>query len=170
MRTLRKVISVTTILGMILVAGCSGVNGNETEAYEESAESILSAMSLDDKISQMIIPAIRTWDGENLTDLSAAPETADALRRHQYGGIILFAQNVEDPGQAAVLVQNLQANNLANEDVSVHIPYFMAADEEGGYGYTAYFPKDKLSGSAQVRVVTQSAGKLHTVCTQQVDF
>ena len=38
MRILRKVISVTTILGMILVAGCSGVNGNETEAYEESAE------------------------------------------------------------------------------------------------------------------------------------
>ena len=132
MRILRKVISVTTVLGMLLVAGCSGVNGNETEAYEESAESILSAMSLDDKISQMIIPAIRTWDGENLTDLSAAPETADALRRHQYGGIILFAQNVEEPGQAAVLVQNLQANNLANEDVSVHIPYFMAADEEGG--------------------------------------
>ena len=132
MRILRRVISVTTVLGMILTAGCSGVNANETEAYEESAESILSAMSLDDKISQMIIPAIRTWNGENLTDLSAAPGTAEALRRHQYGGIILFGQNVEDPGQAAVLVQDLQANNLANEEVSVHIPYFMAADEEGG--------------------------------------
>ena len=109
MRILRKVISVTTILGMILVAGCSGVNGNETEAYEESAESILSAMSLDDKISQMIIPAIRSWDGVDLTNLSEASGLAEALRKHQYGGVILFAMNVKDVSQTVQLIRDLQA-------------------------------------------------------------
>ena len=102
------------------------------EEQSISVEDLLSAMSLEDKICQMIMPAIRSWDDVNLTDLSAAPETAEALRAHQYCGIVLYGQNVKDPGQAAVLVQDLQANNLANEDASVHIPYFMAADEEGG--------------------------------------
>ena len=102
------------------------------EEQSLSVEGILSAMSLDDKISQMIIPAIRSWDEENLTDLSDAPDMAEALRAHQYGGIILFGQNLEDPGQTVTLVQDLQINNLENEETSAHIPYFMPVDEEGG--------------------------------------
>ncbi len=107
----------------------------KTDAGTESvgsAEEILSSMTLDEKISQMIIPAIRTWDEENVTDLSAFPDLEEALRAHQYGGIILFGQNITDSGQVTALVQDLQVNNLENTDVSVHIPYFMAADEEGG--------------------------------------
>ena len=107
-------------------------NAETGKEQQENLEEILSAMTLDDKLSQMIIPAFRTWDEENVTDLSAVPEISDALRRHQYGGIILYGQNVTGPGQVAALVQDLQNNNLANETVSVHIPYFMAADEEGG--------------------------------------
>ena len=101
-------------------------------AYFGRVEEMISSMTLDDKISQMIIPAIRTWDEVNVTDLSACPELSEALRAHQYGGIILFGSNVEDPGQATALVQELQANNLENTQTAAHIPYFMAADEEGG--------------------------------------
>ncbi len=97
-----------------------------------SIEGMLSSMTLDDKISQMIIPAVRSWDDVNLTDLSACPELEEALRRHQYGGIILFGPNITEPGQVAALVQQLQTNNLENTQTAVHIPYFMAADEEGG--------------------------------------
>jgi beta-N-acetylhexosaminidase len=97
-----------------------------------SIEEMLSSMTLDDKISQMIIPAVRSWDDVNLTDLSACPELKEALRAHQYGGIILFGANVADPGQVTALVHELQANNLENTETAVHIPYFMAADEEGG--------------------------------------
>ncbi len=100
--------------------------------YSDSVEEMISSMTLDDKISQMIIPAIRTWNEENVTDLSACPELEEALRAHQYGGIILFGANVVDPGQVTALVQELQANNLKNTETAVHIPYFMAADEEGG--------------------------------------
>ena len=100
--------------------------------YTGSVEEMLSSMTLDEKISQMIIPAIRTWDEVNVTDLSACPELKEALRAHQYGGIILFGQNVTGPEQVATLVQELQTNNLENTEASVHIPYFMAADEEGG--------------------------------------
>ena len=72
-----------------------------------------------------------------------------------------------DKGQAAcervLLVIGTEKGEKAYEA-------FMTADEEGSYGYTAYFPKEQFSGSAQVRVVTESAGKYDTVCTQQVDF
>ena len=92
-------------------------------------EAILSNMSLEDKIAQMIMPAMRTWNGEKVTALSDAPELAEALRRHPYGGIILFGQNIVDAGQTVRLVSDLQANNA---QFAGAVPYFIAADQEGG--------------------------------------
>ncbi|MDO5702253.1 MAG: glycoside hydrolase family 3 N-terminal domain-containing protein, partial [Lachnospiraceae bacterium] len=133
MKTMKKALSLFLALSISLMpAGSAFAQSVPDTEKALSAEDILSSMTLDDKISQMIIPAIRTWDEENMTDLSAAPELAKALRKHQYGGIILFSSNVTDPGQVTALVQDLQLNNLENEEAQVHIPYFMAADEEGG--------------------------------------
>ena len=118
--------------GFSAVSAETSMDTDVSEKIAGSAEEILSSMTLDEKISQMIIPAIRTWDEENVTVLSDYPDLEEALRAHQYGGIILFGQNITGPGQVTALVQDLQANNLENTDVSIHIPYFMAADEEGG--------------------------------------
>ena len=99
------------------------------EATDLSA--VVDGMTLDEKISQMIVPAIRTWNGQNVTDLAAVPELAQALRAHQYGGIILFGANVVNTEQTAQLVTALQANN-AKAQATTHIPYLMPVDEEGG--------------------------------------
>lgn len=101
-------------------------------ALAAEADRILGGMSMDEKISQMIIPAIRTWDEQDVTDLGQVPALAEALRRHQYGGIILFSGNVIGNGQTAKLIADLQANNAQIEGVSTSIPYFMPVDEEGG--------------------------------------
>ncbi|MBR0105326.1 MAG: glycoside hydrolase family 3 protein, partial [Firmicutes bacterium] len=98
----------------------------------DRAEKIVSQMTTDEKISQMIIPAIRTWEGENVTDLDAFPELKSALQAHQYGGIILFGANITGTAQTAELVHELQLNNFLIPDVSAHIPYFMPLDQEGG--------------------------------------
>ncbi len=133
-----KRIAALTASAAMIIAPCSAAyaEGTENDRTEEegalSPEEILASMTLDDKISQMIMPCVRYWNEENMTDLSAYPELEEALRAHQYGGIILFASNVADPGQTATLVQQLQVNNLMNTDRAVNIPYFMAADEEGG--------------------------------------
>ena len=111
---------------MILVS--CGTN----HSASKGAEDVISHMSLDEKLSQMIIPAIRTWNDIEVTDLDEAPELVEALRKHQYGGIILFGQNIKDTEQTARLVSGLQQNNLGNESVSEHIPYLMPLDEEGG--------------------------------------
>lgn len=99
---------------------------------DQNLDAIISAMSLDEKISQLIIPAIRTWNDADVTDLSAAPELASALRNHQYGGIILFGGNITGAEQATRLVYDLQKNNMQIEGASAHIPYLMPVDEEGG--------------------------------------
>lgn len=103
---------------------------DETEATD--IEGIIKNMSLDEKISQMIIIAARTWNGTNFTDLSAASGLAEVLRKHQYGGVILYASNVKTASQTAQLIADLQNNNMAIDGVSKHIPYFMSVDEEGG--------------------------------------
>ena len=130
---MKKTISILLTFVITLMLPISATAESKSHPEEsESVEKLLSAMTLDDKISQMIIPAIRTWEEENVTVLSDFPELEEALRAHQYGGIILYGSNVTGPGQVTALVQELQVNNLANANTSVHIPYFMAADEEGG--------------------------------------
>jgi len=44
------------------------------------------------------------------------PELAEALRKHQYGGIILFGANIQDTEQVAKLLSDLQINNAENEN------------------------------------------------------
>ena len=92
-------------------------------------DDILSSMTLDQKIAQMIMPAMRTWDGEKVTTLSDAPELAEALGSHPYGGVILFGQNIVDAEQTVRLISDMQANNA---QVAGSVPYFIAADQEGG--------------------------------------
>lgn len=94
-------------------------------------DALLDAMTLDQKISQMIMPALRAWDGEKLTDLSAQPKLAEALRRHQYGGVILFGSNIADTAQTVRLIDDLQRNNAESDPAA--LPYLISADQEGGY-------------------------------------
>lgn len=120
----------------ILSTSTAFVKAEGTEAKLDpataSVEEIMTAMSLDDKISQMIIPAFRTWNGNPVTDLSEAPELAEALKKHQYGGVMLYGVNISSTEQITKLVSDLQVNNAANENVSVNIPYLMPLDQEGG--------------------------------------
>ena len=102
------------------------------ENVEEMLTAIVSEMTLDEKISQMIIPAFRNWNGEGVTDLSKFPELKDALQRHQYGGVILYSSNISGIEQTACLLQDLQKNNFTIKDIKNHIPYFTTVDEEGG--------------------------------------
>ncbi len=94
-------------------------------------DKVIKNMSMDEKISQMIIPALRSYNGNNVTDLNAVPELKEALKKHQYGGVILFAQNIAGTEQVTRLLNDLQENNLS-ANASTHIPYLTTVDEEGG--------------------------------------
>ncbi len=123
------------LMAFLLATSCSSASREESgSGIETDVRHILDTMSTEQKIAQMIMPAIRTWNGEDVTDLSAVPTLAEALRRHQYGGIILFGQNVKNSDQTVRLISDLQSNNAKSGDAASAgiIPYLVAADQEGG--------------------------------------
>lgn len=126
----RKMVSCGIVIACI--AWITFLSGNHSGGSEAEVDRIIARMSMDEKISQMIIPAIRSFDGENVTELDKAPELKKALRKHQYGGVILFGQNITGTEQITRLLYDLKENNTAAEGVSTHIPYLTPVDEEGG--------------------------------------
>ena len=122
--------------GFEVYAFASDIRWEYDPVPASKAETLLSKMPLDQKIAQMIMPALRCWEvwGNNVTDLSQFPEVAEGLRRHQYGGVILFGQNITDTEQTTRLTNALQVNNAAGEDAKETgvIPYLISADQEGG--------------------------------------
>ena len=104
------------------------VKGQLIAQASSDIEAIVNSMSMDEKISQMIVPAMRTWDGKSVTRLADAPDLAAALQKHKYGGVILYASNVSSSEQVTRLTTDLQKNNAVKSSV----PYLMCVDGEGG--------------------------------------
>lgn len=115
-------------------SGATQADSQQGLDISERVLNLLASMSLEQKIAQLIMPAIRAWNGTGVTDLQAAPGLADILRRHQYTGVILFGQNITDAEQTVCLTNDLQRNNASGADAqgSTVIPYLIAADQEGG--------------------------------------
>lgn len=129
------VFCMAVLIVSVLSKPCSGASREKGgPGLETDVRRILDTLSTEQKIAQMIMPAIRTWDEEDVTDLSAVPALAEALRRHQYGGIILFGANVKNSDQTVRLITDLQSNNAKSGDAAAAgiIPYLVAADQEGG--------------------------------------
>ncbi len=110
-----------------IVAGALGVLGTVVcgawgMTEDERVEALLSAMSLEDRVGQVMVGFFR---GATLTD-----EVRETLRHARLGGVILYAStgNIENPGQVAALVREIQHAAL-REGLP---PLFVAIDQEGG--------------------------------------
>jgi beta-N-acetylhexosaminidase len=102
----------------------------ETDSVSERVSAALAKMDLNTKIEQMMVPAIRTWNGSNF--ISMNDETAVLLQQYHFGGMILFAENMtNDSAQAIQLTQSLQANTIAGGG----LPLFIGTDQESGNVY-----------------------------------
>ena len=89
---------------------------------DERVEALLEAMSLEDKVGQVMVGFFR---GATLTE-----ELRETLGRVRLGGVILYAStgNIEHPGQVAELVREIQRFAAR---VALPSP-FVAIDQEGG--------------------------------------
>ena len=138
-RFLKRVIPVFVILLItsLGIAGCSANNKNElvdeVEPVEVSSEveAIVSGMSLEEKIEQMLVLAFRTWgEGDNqvpLTELNDGIE--ESIKNHSFGGVILFSENIETNKQTFDLIKAMKdANDSGNSKTKL----FVAVDQEGG--------------------------------------
>lgn len=91
---------------------------NEPQEIELVDEQI-KAMSLEEKIGQMVIVG---FDGYTIDD-----NTIAMIKKYHVGGLILFGRNVKSSVQLLDLVNSLKAANINNK-----IPLFISIDEEGG--------------------------------------
>ncbi|MBQ9550902.1 MAG: serine hydrolase, partial [Lachnospiraceae bacterium] len=97
-----------------------------------SPEGILHNMTTEEKVEEMLMPDVRFWTGKNgekegIKELN--PELADALKKHKFGGVILFADNIADAEQTAKLTDDLQKAYADGNDKQ---KLFIAVDQEGG--------------------------------------
>lgn len=91
------------------------------------ADDMLSKMTLEEKIGQMITVAVRNWDGEGMTILES--EAAEIIKNNSVGGVILFSENLENTQQTVKLINDLQNAAVSSRN---KIPLFVSVDQEGG--------------------------------------
>ena len=77
-KRINYILVIAVSLSIILLTACS-INVDSSTVIDFA----VNRMSMDDKISQMIIPAFRTWDDENVTNLNDFPALKKALKKHQ---------------------------------------------------------------------------------------
>lgn len=96
---------------------------------EQHLKQMVSSMSLEEKIGQMLMPDFRNWkkkgesNAKGLTKMN--DEVAGIIQKYRLGGVILFAENVTGTEQTVRLTDGLQK-------ASPDIPLFITIDQEGG--------------------------------------
>ena len=98
----------------------------------DPCETMLAGMTTQEKISQMIMPAFRTWPdaagrARGVTAINS--DIAACLQHHGFAGVILFAENLTEASQALRLTAALQQANAAGGNRS---QLLLAVDQEGG--------------------------------------
>ena len=103
-----------------------------SQADRELVAGILQAMPLQDKISQLLFPSVRGWQGEGTCSETTglSPAQTEAIRSLRPGGIMLFQESLSSAEAVKALTDALQSENRAGGSLS---GLFIATDQEGGY-------------------------------------
>ena len=126
-------------VGLAATAGL-GLAPRPARAQEPAdIPTIVAGMTRRQKICQMLMPDFRQWtvDGA-LVDLTQLPDAvADLIDTYDFGGVILFANNVKETDQTLKLTMDMQAAALRNTSGTAFgdIPLLLTIDQEGGIVY-----------------------------------
>ncbi|WP_340640102.1 glycoside hydrolase family 3 protein [Bacillus atrophaeus] len=115
-----------------------------------TAKELTAQMTLDEKLGQMLMPDFRNWQKEGAASPSALTEMNDEVaglvEKYQFGGVILFAENVKTTEQTVRLTDAFQK-------ASPNIPLLLSIDQEGGIvtrlGEGTNFPGNMALGAAR---------------------
>ncbi|MBR0536747.1 MAG: glycoside hydrolase family 3 C-terminal domain-containing protein [Clostridia bacterium] len=117
--------TVTAADARIILRMAVGLADYESER-ENAVNAMLSSMTTEQKLAQMIMPAVRYFDGEPVTVLNAS--LSAMLKKHSFAGVILFAQSLQTAGDAARLTDAIQRANARSGRPQLLI----CTDQEGG--------------------------------------
>lgn len=135
---------------------------SSTKSFEgQSAEEIVSQMTLKQKIGQMIIPNGRKFNGVNFTELN--PQIKKALQDYGFGGFIFFQENLDSTAQTAGLTYDMQKAMMEDSSLT-KIPLFTSTDQEGGNVYRlasgCSMPGSMATGATQNPAYANMTGQI----------
>lgn len=114
------------VLCLPLVFSCVSCGNDSSKRVKE----IIDKMSLDQKIGQLIMPALRTYDedglSKNVTVLNN--DLYEAIGNYHLGGVDLFLENCENTSQLTKLTYDMQNAAISKNN----LPLLIATDQEGG--------------------------------------
>lgn len=117
------------------------------EIYTKLAVDLMSDMSDDEKIYQMLIVTPEALTGVDVATI-AGDATKEAIKKYPVGGIFYTEQNFEDTKQTTELIKKSQSY--------ASTPMFIAINEEGD----DITPASSSLGTAQLEVADNSADML----------
>lgn len=129
-KRMKKVLASALSLSMVASMAMSGVS-----ATTSRVDSLLSNMSLRQKITQMMMVNFRQWktaDEEAKSDFTKMnSEVQKIVEDYDFGSVIFFANNIKETKQSFNLTMDLQ--KAATKDNG--IPLLITTDQEGGIVY-----------------------------------
>ena len=122
------------LLTFVLILGMLPAPAITADAAASRVDNMVKAMSLRDKITQMLMVDFRQWgkaSGSAADFTVMNDEVRQVIEDYNFGSIILFANNVKETEQSFKLTQAMQ--KAATKDGG--IPLLISADQEGGSVY-----------------------------------
>ena len=133
-----KRIAAAICAGAMLALSTAGVLTVSAAPAPEDAHTMAvqmtESMPLRQKLAQMIMLNIRYWSPDDSEENRVGQTVVNAdmealLKKYSFGGVIVFAQNVEGTEQTTRMTCQLQEAAAGSE---FGIPLMIAADQEGG--------------------------------------
>lgn len=146
-----------TITGVAMSVLC--VSSALPVSAVSNVDSIISKMTLEEKIGQMITVSVENWNGENFTIME--DEVSKIISDNSVGGVILFEENLQDIEQIVNLTTAFQNSALNSKN---KIPLFIATDQEGGevvrLKYGTSLPGNMALGATNNTEYAKEAGSI----------
>ena len=131
-RVLKRLLVI--MAAVCITAGCMPAEAAFAAQENSAVESILSSMTIRQKIEQCLMVDFRKWDSGSgsASDMTVLDtDVADILSEYQFGSVILFAENIKKTANTVALTRDMQTAATAGGG----LPLMIAADQEGGLVY-----------------------------------
>lgn len=113
------------IAGIMLSALC--LSTSLPVSAVSNVDNIISKLTLEEKIGQMITVSVENWNDEGFTVME--DKVAEIISASSVGGVILFEENLQDTEQIVNLTTAFQNAALNSKS---KLPLFISTDQEGG--------------------------------------
>ncbi|WP_347815201.1 beta-N-acetylhexosaminidase [Rossellomorea sp. DA94] len=142
--------SLLIVMILVFILSYFAINPIGGKNREGDAGSLISDMTLDEKIGQMLVA------GVNGTQMDEP--TKNLIQKHKVGGFIFFSDHLKGPEQTVQFLNQLKEANADNP-----LPLLLSVDEEGGNvtrlpGRLEHFPTNQKIGNANDPDVSYEVG------------